>query len=132
MLSAIMIALSSALVVTVAPSQSHQHKNSIYGVVLDAAGNCYVAFNTHGPITFTGVGVFPAHPDGSGGIAKFGPDGTVEWVRIIPASASSGLRAIAIDASANVYVTGWLRHTPPGDQFETGVLLAKYDSSGND
>ena len=31
-----MIALSSALVVTVAPSQSHQHKNSIYGVVLDA------------------------------------------------------------------------------------------------
>jgi hypothetical protein len=101
------------------------------GVVADSNDNCYVAFNAWGPVNF-GNGVVPACREGSGGITKLNPSGAVEWVRMIQAAGSSGVRAIAIDQEGSVFVTGWVYAGRPGAAFQPGVLVAKYDSTGRE
>jgi hypothetical protein len=77
-----------------------------YATAVDAAGNLYVAgylggpWSNHSPaITNASVGDFL--------IAKYAADGTETWVSYLGATGGAGVKDIAIDASGNVYGTGW-------------------------
>ncbi len=87
------------------------------GLVLDAAGNAYVtggsyADNNHYDYT----------------TIKYAPDGTQRWVERYPGVTHRAYaQAIALDADANVYVTGY-SYDSTGN---SDVVTVKYDSAGN-
>jgi hypothetical protein len=87
------------------------------GLVLDATGSAYVtggsyADNNH--FDYTTI--------------KYGPDGTERWIAHYPGiSHRAWAQAIALDADANVYVTGYSYDSLGGSD----VVTVKYDSAGN-
>ena len=110
------------------------------GIVADKAGNVYVTGSfTSDTLTFGTIQLINA---GGGGsdifIAKYSSSGSVIWAKRIGGTLNEGANGIAIDGSANVYITGYfvsasisfgsitLTNTDPDD-----IFIAKYDSSGN-
>jgi hypothetical protein len=98
-------------------------------VATDAAGNVYIAGYTSlampGSTAAGGVDGF---------IAKYSSNGTRQWVRQLGSSAYDELDAIAVDASANVYVGGYTRGTVAGSPEVIAGLAdafaAKYSTDG--
>jgi hypothetical protein len=76
----------------------------VTGVATDATGDIYLCGRTSST-TFPGFSG-PLAPQAQGFVAKFDPTGTtLSWAQVIDTD-TSGVRAIAVDSSGNVYVTG--------------------------
>lgn len=86
-------------------------------IAVDAIGNVYVA----GADTGVGTG----H---DGVVVKYSPAGAQLWIARYdgPGHGSDQLSAIALDSSANVYVTGYDTGVDPGNAYVT----IKYDTNG--
>ncbi len=96
-----------------------------YGIVVDRAGNVYVtgySFSTESNDDYVTI--------------KYDSEGRVEWLRRYngPNNGYDGARAIAIDDSGNVYVTGrsegdyaTIKYSPTGEE----RWVARYNGLGN-
>ncbi|MBC8377299.1 MAG: SBBP repeat-containing protein [FCB group bacterium] len=94
-------------------SQCHSHK-----MVVDSLGNIYIGGDVDtGPVDYL--------------IIKYSPDGAQEWVQQYSGDGNTegGLKAIALDNSGNVYVTG--SHRLVAGTLQSMVTI-KYDSQGNE
>ena len=89
-------------------------------LAVDASGNVYV--------TGTSDGGYPGTQDDYATI-KYGPDGNELWVRRYsgPGSYDDGANDLAVDASGNVYVTGFTWDADPNANYTT----IKYDPDGD-
>lgn len=88
-------------------------------IVADSSGNVYVA------------GYFVSSGNQLGFVAKYDTSGTIQWQRSYVDTNTSGNQnttfvSIALDSSANVYVTGSLKNTSAG----TTMPIVKYNTSG--
>jgi uncharacterized delta-60 repeat protein len=90
-----------------------------YAIAVDASGNVYV----------TGLSVGSGTQEDYATI-KYDASGTEEWVARYdgPVNLNDDARAIAVDASGNVYVTGFSVGSGTGFDYAT----AKYNSSGQE
>ncbi|MFN0156509.1 MAG: SBBP repeat-containing protein [Bacteroidota bacterium] len=84
---------------------------------LDGAGNVYVAGTSNGTATMSDYAT-----------VKYNTSGVEQWVARYngPGNSIDSLRAIATDAAANIYVTGWSMGSGTNRDFAT----IKYNSSG--
>ena len=82
-------------------------------ITVDSSGNVYVAGTTFSPDTIL--------------IAKYNNSGTIQWQKTLGGSGDHRTYDIAVDSSGNAYVTGKYYESGVG----SGILLAKYNSSGN-
>jgi hypothetical protein len=86
-------------------------------IAVDTSGNVYVS----GYNTSSGAG------GGDVLIAKYDTSGTIQWQRTLGGASNDYGYGIAVDASGNVYITGYTASSGAGGQ---DVLIAKYDTSG--
>ena len=99
-----------------------------YGVAVDPAGDVVVTGYTKGDLD----GAHAGNTTDDAFVVKYDPDGNREWVRQIgvPALADRGY-AIATDAAANVYITGYTRGDLAGtNQGDKDVYLLKLSATG--
>jgi Beta-propeller repeat len=102
------------------------------GVAMDSAGNCYITGNFTGMVAFGTNGTIPLltqGPEADAYLAKISPAGTVLWAKdlgSISSSDSNQGRNVAVDASGNVYMTGWFAAGP-----STGrdVFVGKFNTA---
>jgi Beta-propeller repeat len=118
--------------------QSAGGANGDYGrsIAVDAAGNVYVSGAYSGTATFGSVSITSA-----GNIdifvAKYNSSGSVQWVQSAGGLSVDQGSGIAVDASGNVYVTGYFVGTATfGSATKTSagsadIFAAKYNSSGS-
>lgn len=95
------------------------------GIAIDSGGNAYVIGNTEG--------IFPGQTsagENSGTfIAKYDSTGKQIWVRQFPSTYNG--EGIAVDVSGGIYGTGQILIQASKKETESDVIVAKYDSSGN-
>jgi hypothetical protein len=99
-----------------------------FAVAVDASGNVYVTGFTNG--TFAGetsAGLEDAF------VRKYDASGGVVWTRQFGTTGYDEAFGVAVDASGNVYVTGFTTGTFAGQISAGGddAFLRKYDASGN-
>ena len=117
------------------------------GIAADAAGHVHVTGTFDGEVTF-GAGettetVLTANSSDMF-VARYDPDGGLEWARHAPGVGFGGGSAIAVDASGGIHVTGGFVASVtfgPGEADETvlsvdpggstNVFVAKYHSGGD-
>ena len=78
-------------------------------IAVDAAGNVYVTGQTRSvdfPITTNALQPTLRGPSDAF-VSKFSPNGALDWSTYLGGSADDQANGIAVDASGNVYVTGW-------------------------
>jgi uncharacterized protein (DUF2147 family) len=96
-----------------------QYGYSLFAVAVDASGNVYATGNTN-----------QTSQGGSGSdvfIVKFNSSGTLQWQRMIGVTGTDTGNGIALDSSANVYVSATITNASTG-RFNMGVI--KYDTDG--
>lgn len=114
-----------------------------FSLVLDGSSNVYVTGQFGGTADFDpGPGVanltiltsFPGH---NIFVAKYNSSGIYQWAFRVGGTLDDNAYSIAIDGSANVYITGWYQGPvdfDPGPGTANlnlyGAFLAKYNSSG--
>ena len=99
-----------------------------YGVAVDPQGDVVVTGYTNGDLD----GGHAGNTSDDVFVVKFDPDGNREWLRQIgvPGVADRGY-AIATDAAANVYVTGYTRGNLGAPNVgDKDVIVAKLDPAG--
>ncbi len=117
------------------------------GTVVDNLGNVYITGVFFGTVDFdpgAGVASITPSPYGSNAyIAKYDINGNYQWAINIPIATSYGNNSIAIDASANIYITGYFAGASVDFNPAAGVTalasasgsndiyIAKYDINGN-
>lgn len=117
-----------------------------YDLITDRQGNIYLTgfvsdwFNSPqgGSTAYFGSITFPvANADSLAFVAKMSPSGTFQWVRTFPGTDGERDNRIAIDSSANVYITGAFMGTEIfgttslTSAGERDIFVVKYDSNGN-
>lgn len=112
------------------------------GVATDSAGNIYVCgvFFGTGSFNFGSGALSSTNNNNNPYLIKYDPNGNVLWTRgLTTGTANNEANAIAVDASGNVYVGGYIGGTGTFDyngQTVTGVIagrnmvVVKYDTSG--
>jgi hypothetical protein len=95
----------------------------INAAAVDASGNLYVAGQTDGSLDGTSAGKSDCF------VRKYDSEGTHEWTRQFGSAGIDTANGIAVDASGNVYATGFLR-TGPADTDNADAFVRKYDASG--
>jgi hypothetical protein len=112
------------------------------GVAVDTSGNVYVTgYYSTASITVDGV-TLPTPAGGTAGyIIKFNTSGIAQWGKKIDGASTDQGLGVAVDASGNVYVTGFY-HTaamtvdgvtlsiPSGTVGLTAAYIIKFDASG--
>jgi len=120
-------------------------RSQFSAVTVDASGNVYAAgYQSAGAVgayTYgTGVSATGTYSDDVV-LVKYNSSGTAQWARTVSAgSGSSYFRAVAVDASGNVYAAGVQSGTgaftygagvtATGTYSGNNVVLVKYDSGG--
>jgi hypothetical protein len=104
-------------------------------VIHDANGNIFIAgwsYNTWGQPVREWSGMTDAF------VAKFNPDGVLQWNTFLGSSNMDKATDIAIDNSGNLYVTGYSnagwgtpKRAHAGDSPKSDAFAAKLDASGN-
>ncbi|GAB3518087.1 NHL repeat-containing protein [Emticicia fontis] len=107
------------------------------GLAIDGTGNIYIAGGIEGTVTFGGA-IFPWTGKMHAFVAKFKPDGTVEWLRRgVGTTGNDVANGVVADTNGGVTIVGNLTGTV---SFEgttmssvggTDVLLLRYDNAGN-
>jgi subtilisin-like proprotein convertase family protein len=107
-------------------------------VVTDAGGNVYVAGGFEYTATFGTFTLTNASGQGAAFLAKLDPSGHIGWVRQFGGAQAARGYGVAVDASGNVYTSGYFDGAA---SFGSGVTLtssdsqdafvAKLDSAGN-
>ena len=88
-------------------------------VSVDGSGNVYV-------IGYTAIGNWPSYQMRFL-VAKYNTDGDLQWQKVLYGSSDEGGKAIALDSSGNIYITGYSKSTGAGED----MIVAKYNSSGS-
>lgn len=114
------------------------------GITVDAIGNIYITGSFTGTVDFDpGPGV--ANLISAGGtdifFAKYDVNGNYVYAKNIGGTSSDNATSLAVDASGNVYLTGYYQGTVdfnPGagvtnliSAGATDIFIAKYDAGGN-
>ncbi len=97
------------------------------GVATDANGNVYVAGHTSGGLDGnTNAGATDLF------LVKYNSSGVKQWTRQLGTTSSDSARAVATDASGNVYLAGYTDGGLDGNNNAgfSDVFVAKYDSAG--
>jgi len=117
--------------------------NYDYGktVAVDASGNSYYAGDHCDTIKFDATHVYPGAGAGDIFIVKYGPTGNVLWAKSVGGTKDETATAIALDASGNLFVTGYFKSptltfgtitlTNAGGINQYDMFLAKLDANGN-
>jgi uncharacterized protein YjdB len=124
---------------------SGESGSRFFSIIIDISGNIYVG----GYITGIGAYDFGNGVTAAGAtsavnsiLVKYDSNGNAQWAKgVISAPSSSLFRSVAVDASENIYVGGFIYGTGTYD-FGNGVavavaangvntVLVKYDSNGN-
>lgn len=102
--------------------------------VVDAGGNVYITGYFTGTMTFgnstiTSTGTYNSY------VAKYNSNGVVQWVKKINNDSQISTLDIALDAGANVYVTGVFYDKAVFDSINVtsagnNIFVAKYNSAG--
>ena len=97
-----------------------------YKINLDSSGNVYVTGYTEGIVD---GGSLKGTRDAV--VAKFGTNGSKQWVRQLGDTYSEGLD-VATDSSGNVYIVGYSYGDFDGNNNigSTDIIIAKYNSTG--
>lgn len=148
------VILFLALIVKISNAQNFEWAKSIGGpgsdrpgtLILDPIGNIFIMGSFQGTVDFDpGPGIFNSTSTSQNGdifILKLSPNGSFKWVKIISGThVSSNKDCLSIDASGNVYTTGFFTGSVdldpgPGNYTLTSwggyiVFINKLDSSGN-
>jgi len=98
-------------------------------VTLDASGNVYVAGFTEGALPGQ-----LSSGDRDVFIRKYDGSGNEIWTRQFGSSSEDCPMRAVLDASGNVYVTGWTLGALPGQTYSGSydAFVRKYDGSGNE
>src|SRR5947199_4914911 len=100
-----------------------------YSVVVDNAGNVYVAGEING-------GVLPGQTNSGGWLdaflRKYDPTGNELWTRQFGTARDDTAYSVAIDSADHVYVAGESTGLFPDSAPSCCAFLRKYDASGND
>ena len=113
-------------------------------VAVDSSGNVYAAGYQRGSYFFTyGAVVVSAHGYHSNVVlVKYDSGGTAQWARTVSEGSTSEFKAVAVDASGNVYAAGYqygndtytygtgVSAQGSRDNYHSNVVLVKYDSGG--
>jgi hypothetical protein len=114
------------------------------GIAVDASGNVYVTGTFNGTVDFDpgpGTYTLTASASSDAFVLKLDNSGNFVWARKLGGASGVNAYALAIDASANVYTTGYFVGTAdldPGaatytvaSAGSTDVYVSKLDASGN-
>jgi hypothetical protein len=116
-----------------------------YSVAVDGLGNSYISGNFSGTVDFdAGTGTSNLTAVGSsndGFLAKYDATGNYVWARSFGSINNDLGQEVAIDASGNSYITGYIGGTidfdpGTGTRYVSSaggldIFMAKYDASGN-
>ena len=100
-----------------------------WSVAVDASGNAYISGSTQGSLGETNAG------DRDVFLTKFDASGNELWCRQIGTASRDSSDAVAVDASGNVYISGWTEGDLAGPNAGPGhcdAFLTKFDASGNE
>jgi hypothetical protein len=96
-------------------------------VAVDTSGNVYITGNTYGDLARANSGSSDAF------LTKFDTSGNELWSRQIGTTTGDGSTSAAIDASGNVYISGYTSGDVGGiNSGDTDAFLTKFDTSGNE
>ena len=103
-------------------------------VTTDGRGNIYIAGAAKGDLNGeinAGNNLEPG-AEGDGFLVKYNENGETEWTRLIGGTAGDSIAGVHTDSDGNVYISGYTRNSLGADNAgNTDLLLAKYDSDGN-
>jgi hypothetical protein len=112
------------------------YQQNAYDVAVDASGNVIVAGFFAGTVNFGG-GTLTSQGGWDIFVAKFGPGGAHLWSKSFGATQEQFARAVAVDATGNVIITGYFYNTVNfggGALTSAGgaeIFVAKLDPDGN-
>lgn len=115
--------------------------NVLADMAVDGEGNLVLGGGFYGTATFAGGVDLQSGADWTFFVAKYAPDGTLQWARDVAASRWDDLELVAADADGNVVVSGSLYGRAVFDGGEASgtvlnsagrydVFLAKYSADG--
>lgn len=105
--------------------------DAVTSVATDASGNVYALSVFSGTVDFNpGPGTYTIASKGANDIAvsKLDPNGNLLWAKQLGGPGNDGAGALALDASGNVYSTGFYIYTA---DFDPGTGTANLSSTGS-
>lgn len=106
-----------------------------YGITVDEQGNSYITGAFNGSAKFSSVTLTSIGGD-DGFLAQYNKDGNLQWVKQTGGKHDEIGRAIALDASGNIFVCGdfnatFICNSTQNRRGDWDIFIVKYDSKGN-